>query len=477
MTTIPTPQAKPTSVRYEMLAWACSLSMLTYIDRVCIKEVARDMRVDLGISEAEFAWVFSAFSLAYASFEIPSGWLGDRFGPRKILSRIVLWWSFFTAMTGVVWKFSVDTGYSIPLPTGLVQWLGLPLPTSESAWTPMPLLINSLLFLMAVRFLFGMGEAGAYPNAARALRSWFPYGRRGLAQGLLWMFGRWGGSASVFMIAPVAFYFGWRGAFITFGVIGALWVVGFYFFFRNTPAEHPRVNEAELAIIQEGGRESQKPPPIAWSHILRSPSLWFLCLMYFCSNAGWCFFITWDVVYYERELGLGQDSLGLKLASGAPLFFGGIACILGGFGTDWQVRFLGRRWGRTLQGFLAYALGATFFFLALLTNDPWIAVPSLCLASFFKDFAMAVSWSTCIDIGHRYSGTIAGFMNMVGNFGQVFAPPIVKAMASRGDWDQALVFSGTMFLVSAVSWLLIDPRRVIVYTADDHARLKGEGTL
>src|SRR5262249_32026380 len=252
---------------------------------------------------------------------------------------------------------------------------------------------------------FGMGEAGAYPNIARALRNWFPFERRGRAQGLLWMFGRWGGAVAPILIAALAAWFGWRGAFYAFGVLGVVWVLGFAPWFRNTPAEHPSVNRAELQLLSEAGKPGDKPAPLSWRTMLRSPSLWFLCGMYFFSNSGWCFFITWDVRYYERVLGLSGTAL--SLASGAPLFFGGVACLLGGFLTDRQVRIWGRRWGRTLQGFAAYLLGGTFFLLALALRDPLLSVVALCLASFLKDFAMAASWSTCIDIGHRYSGTVA----------------------------------------------------------------------
>lgn len=454
---------KPTTVRYTVLAWACSLSMLTYIDRVCIKNVGGDMRLDLGISEQDFGWVFSSFGLAYALFEVPSGWLGDRYGPRAVLCRIVLWWSFFTALTGCVWRFSYDLGYVIPMPYPLSNWL-----------EAIPLVINSLVLLIVVRFLFGAGEAGAYPNTARALRNWFPYARRGLAQGLLWTFGRWGGAVAPPLIAVFALGWGWRGAFVLFGVIGALWVVFFWYFFRNSPSEHPGVNAAERAFIQEKGDEHAKLP-ISWGSILRSPTLWCLCGMYLFSNAGWCFFITWDVRYYETILHLGETEL--LLASGAPLFFGGVACLLGGFVTDRQVRVWGRRWGRTLQGFLAYFLGGSFFLLALVVDAPFLSVACLCIASFFKDFAMAVSWSTCIDVGHRYSGTIAGFMNGVGNMGTFIAPPIVAHLARQGQWNLALVFSATMFFLACVCWLFINPRRVIVYAKSDHESLKAQGVI
>jgi len=458
---------RPTNVRYMVLAWACSLSMLTYIDRVCIKQVGGDMRTDLGLEPQEFAWVFAAFGLAYAAFEVPSGWLGDRFGPRQVLTRIVLWWSLFTALTGCVWKFSYDLGV-VPMPGFLAEWID-----------PIPLSIGSLFVLVIIRFLFGAGEAGAYPNTARALRNWFPYERRGLAQGLLWTFGRWGGAIAPLLITLFALPFGWRGAFFAFGVLGALWVIAFNYFFHNTPSEHPGVNDAERTYIQEKGDDKERLP-ISWGSMLLSPTLWCLSGMYLFSNAGWCFFITWDVEYY-KTLNLTENSL--VVASGAPLFFGGVACLVGGFVTDQQVKVWGRRWGRTAQGFAAYFLGGVFFVLALvagtmLPETPFVAVACLCVASFFKDFAMAVSWSTCIDIGHRYSGTVSGFMNMVGNLGTFFAPPIIAYLAKdRGEWGLALVFSATMFFLACVCWLFIDPRRVIVYAPADHARLRAQGVL
>jgi MFS family permease len=448
----------PTLVRYQVLGWVCALSMITYIDRVCIKQVAGDMREALGISEAAFAWAFAAFGLSYALFEVPSGWLGDRLGPRKVLTRIVLCWSLFTALTGCVWQFTLASGYEIELPlAGTV-----------------PVVFNGFLLLLVIRFLFGAGEAGAYPNIARALRNWFPYGRRGMAQGLLWMFGRWGGAIAPILVGVIAAWVGWRGAFLVFGILGAVWVVTFAVFFRDSPAEHPAVNAAERQLIL--GEQSATiilPPPLSWRSMLRSRTLWCLSLMYFCSNAGWCFFITWDVEYYKKVLGL--TGLPLQIASGAPLFCGGLACMVGGFLTDALVRILGRRWGRTLQGLVSYAMGGTFFLLALLTNNPWLAVPALCIASFLKDFAMAASWSTCIDIGHRYSGTVAGFMNMVGNLGTFASPPIVAHLARHGQWELALVYSAGMFFTAAAGWAFINPKRVIVYTADDRRRLLADG--
>ena len=458
---------RPTQVRYGVLAWFCTLSMITYIDRFCIQTVQGDIRHDLGLSKEQFAWTFAAFGLAYAAFEVPSGWLGDLFGPRKVLTRIVLCWLVFTALTGTVW---------------------------------------GLTSLIVVRFLFGAGEAGAYPNMARGAKSWFPFRERGRAQGLIWMFGRWGGAVAPLLTVALTFPFpgwgqnGWRGAFLMLGLLGVLWVIGFYWWFRDTPQEHPGVNDAERALIEESKSSREQPltepasteetapstlsspaapnptAPMSWSSILTSPTLWALSVMYFCSNCGWVFYMTWFGDYLKQDLNL--SGIVLLLAIGGPLFFGGIACVLGGFFTDRQVRVWGRRWGRTLQGMVAYGVAGLLFLLALATTDTHrgVAFMALCLASFVKDFAMAASWSTTIDIGHRYSGTVAGCMNTIGNLGTVVSPPIVIWL-SQENYKPALIYSAAMFLTAAGCWLFINPRRVIVYSPADRERLEAEGVL
>lgn len=442
--------------------------MMTYIDRVCIMQVQDDMKRDLGLSSEQFAWAFSAFALAYALFEVPTGWLGDRIGPRKVLTRIVLCWLLFTALTGAVW---------------------------------------SLASLVTVRFLFGAGEAGAYPNLARGAKNWFPFTERGRAQGLIWTFGRWGGAVAPVLIVALAAPFdafqllpGWRGAFFLLGLLGVLWVVWFNRSFRDTPFEHPGVNEAERALIEgtayqprnDTSEEHQlevRPAttaltaPVSWVAILSSPTLWCLSFMYFCSNSGWSFFITYVMPYLKNDLGL--EGWTLHLASGAPLFFGGIGCLCGGFLTDFLVPILGRRWGRTLQGLIAYAVGGgCFLFAVLVTKEhPVLAFGAICLASLVKDFAMGASWSTTIDIGHRYSGTVAGLMNTLGNLGTVVSPPLVMALVSATGGGEAnklsvsLYYYSTMFFVASLCWLFINPRRVIVYTPADRQRLQEAGIL
>jgi MFS transporter, ACS family, glucarate transporter len=454
--------APATRVRYTMLAWFCSLSMITYIDRVCIMQVQGEMQHDLGVSPAQFAFTFSAFALAYALFEIPTGWLGDRIGPRKVLTRIVICWLAFTALTGCVPRAEWDLGFLV--------------------------LNGGFVLLLLIRFLFGAGEAGAYPNMARAARNWFPYQERGRAQGLVWTFGRFGGSMAPILVFALAMPFehfgilaGWRGAFLMLGLFGVAWVVGFSLLYRDSPREHPDVNQAERELIETSAAPSDKLPGLSWGSVLSSRTLWMLSIMYFCSNSGWSFFITYVKPYLEKDVGL--EGMTLALAAGAPLFFGAIGCVLGGFLTDRQVRIWGPRYGRTLQGIVAYFSGSAFFLIAGLLGPSALSFSLVCLASFVKDFAMAASWSTTIDIGHRYSGTVAGIMNTVGNLGTVVSPPLVMALVSltgageSGKLGVSLFYYSMMFFIASACWFFINPTRVIVYSPEDHLRLVDEGIL
>jgi MFS family permease len=350
-------------------------------------------------------------------------------------------------------------------------------------------LSGSLLLLLLVRFLFGAGEAGAYPNMARGTRNWFPFAERGRAQGLIWTFGRWGGALAPVLIMALTLPFdslgwqGWRFGFVLLAVLGLVWVWGFLKWFRDQPRNHPAVNAAEIAVIEEGASSTAKRAPLSWRAMLTSRTLWVLSIMYFCSNAGWSIFITYDTLYMKQ---LGYTGWALNVMAGMPLLLGGVGCLLGGMITDRQVRHWGRRWGRTAQGFVAYGLGTVFFVLAipLGAQSALLAVACLCLASFAKDFAMGASWATTIDIGHRYSGTVAGFMNTVGNLGTVFAAPIgpwiAKSYSLNGkdpNWSAAIAFYAIMFGIACCCWLFIDPRRVVVYSPQDRERLKAEGEL
>src|SRR5262245_46879311 len=219
---------RPTRVRFGVLAFACSLSLLTYLDRICIMRAKENMQNDLGFSNNEMGWIFSAFTVGYMLFEVPGGWMGDRWGARRVLTRIVLCWSLFTALTGCVWGFSLQFGL---------------------------LAVNSLSTLLLIRFLFGVGEAGAYPNLTRVVGDWFPFHERAFAQGTIWMSARLGGAFAPFIIGRLSAALGWRQAFWVLGAAGVSWCVVFWIWFRDTPEEKPECNEAERDLIRMGNSE------------------------------------------------------------------------------------------------------------------------------------------------------------------------------------------------------------------------------
>lgn len=386
----------PTRVRYGVLSFVCTLSMITYLDRVCFGVAGSEIMQSLGLTgDATLNWFTWAFAISYAVFEVPTGWLGDVFGPRKTLIRIVLWWSFFTVVTGLV---GLEVG-------GLV--LG-------GFWT-----------MLAVRFLFGMGEAGAYPNITRALHNWFPYTERAFAQGAVWMSGRLMGGLTplVWFLVTQVLQLSWRSAFALFGFIGVLWCLVFAVWFRNRPHEKPSVNPAERELI-EGGRTDTEAghAKVPWGKLLGSANLWFLCLMYFCAAYGWYFNISLLPRFLETQYGVAADSPLGSIYKGGPLWMGAITCLIGGWLSDRFIRRTGdRKWGRRLFGIIGHGLCALCYFgCFLVPKEPayvfWFFL-SISMAAFWNDLTMGAAWAVCQDIGKRYSAIVAGCMNTIGNLG------------------------------------------------------------
>lgn len=409
---------QPTRVRYQVLAFGCSLSMITYLDRVCFAAAASDILRELGLPDvSHLGPAITAFTLSYAALEIPSGWWGDLHGPRKVLLRIVVWWSIFTALTGCV-------GMKL---AGLT--------------------FGGLTTLTAVRFLFGMGEAGAYPNIAKAIRNWFPAGERGSAQGMIWMSGRLMGGLTpliwTLLVSGTSFspsLMNWRGAFLLFGLLGVLWCVLFALFFRDTPQQHPAANDAERTLIAEGqvllpeaGHGS-----VPWRAILLNPNLWMLYAMYFCATYGWFFNISYLPSCLETQFGVLPTSVIGALYKGGPLWLGAIGCLAGGLVTDRFVRTgMDRRWARRLPGMTGHALCGLCYLAATQARDAFEFFLAISCAALFNDLMMGSAWATCQDVGGRYTAVVAGTMNMIGGFG-----------ASAAGWLSASIL-GTAQLAHA----------------------------
>jgi MFS transporter, ACS family, glucarate transporter len=448
MLAVPTGQETPTRVRYGVLGFACTLSMITYLDRVCFGTVAKNIEHEFELSTAQTGYLFTAFALAYAAFEVPSGWLGDVFGPRKTLLRIVLWWSLFTALTGLVYPAALGPGLAY-------------------------------LTLLAVRFLFGVGEAGAYPNIARAFHNWFPFGERGFAQGAVWMAGRFAGGATPFVVSALILttvgadgvtIIHWRHTFWIFGVIGALWCLAFWWWFRDRPEQKAGVNRAEVALIRaEEGPPEPAPASVPWRQLLGNLNLWTLCLMYFCAAYGWYFNITYLPGYLKDVYGITKESAGLwtfSFMAGAPLLFGSVACLCGGLLTDAFIRRTGnRKWGRRLYGVIGHGICAACYFLSAYADDPWLFVMAIAFAAFWNDMTMGSAWASCLDIGGRYSGIVAGCMNTIGNLGGAAAGSAtawILRLCEPNGWQVNFLVFGAVYVVAALCWLRFDSTRRVV---------------
>ena len=403
------PSVRPTRVRYGVLAFAATLAMVTYLDRSCFSMAVDEIAAALGLSSREdvLRWAAPAFAIAYALFEVPTGWLGDRFGPRHTLLRIVLWWSLFTGLTAVV-------GFHV---CGVVLGLG---------------------FLVTIRFLFGVGEAGAFPNITRALHNWFPLTQRGFAQGTVWTAARLAGGLTplIWWVIVSQAQMPWRDTFCFFAAIGLIWSVLFWRWFRNRPEEHPGTNEAERALIVEGRNESEQRSTqglaIPWKHFLRNRNVWLLGLMYACQSYGWFFYITYLPTYYKLRFPQSASGWLGALCMGSPLWVGAIGCFVGGKLTDWYIRRTGDlRNGRRYFGAFGHGATAICFLLCPMVSSAAGFFVTIALAGFFTDLTMGSSWAMCQDVGRRFAAVVAGTMNMIGNVGSALAGWVTGTVVIR----------------------------------------------
>ncbi|HEX3730379.1 MAG TPA: MFS transporter [Opitutaceae bacterium] len=411
--------APPTGARHWVVVFAAALAVITYIDRTCLGVAKFSMAADLHLSPVQMGYVFSSFFWAYALFEIPGGWLGDLIGPRRVLIRVVLLWSFFTAATGRVWNQAS---------------------------------------LVVTQFLFGAGEAGGFPNLAKAFTSWLPARERSRAVSVMWLATRWGAAVTPILAVWVVGAVGWRWAFAIFAIPGFVWAAAFFLWYRDRPRDHPGVNAAELALIEERRPAAPARTPVPWARILRSRSAWLLFLQYFCFGYGWYFYINWLPTYLHEARGLELHKG--ALLSGLPLFVGGFACLLSGWLVDWLADrgFDLARVRRTLAcgGFWG---AAVMLLLSPRIADPVWATVAMALASFSLDLSLPVTWRTAMDIGGAHAGSVSGTMNMCAQVGGAIGPIVVGYILQylNHNWTLTFVISAVLYGVGGLCWLWIDP--------------------
>lgn len=414
------PRAEPVRVapsrgRYGVLAFTLVVTAIAYLDRVCIATAAPAIKLDLRLSDAQMGYVFSAFTFAYALFEVPSGWLADRFGARLMLTRIVIWWSAMTAATG---------------------------------------LASSFASLFTVRVLFGLGEAGTFPSIARAYARWLPARERGRSFGLAVMTGALGGALTQPLVVAMLGALSWRRSFTVFGSVGVVWAVAWFTWFRDDPHEHPRVNPTELALI--GSAPPSAHPAVPWRALVGNGSMTALCLMYGGAIYGWYFYLTWLPMYLLRARGFDLHQVGWL----AALPYIGIAAgvLAGGWLSDGLVKHVGVRAARRLPGVVGLPAAALAVVAAVMTSAPVASALLLAIGAGLAALAVAPAWAVCLEIGGRHAGVVTGAMNTFGNIGGSLSPVVVGLCLERwGSWNLPLVSVAVLYLVAAACWLRIDP--------------------
>ena len=416
-------QLQPTRIRYAVLAFVFAAAFITYLDRVCISVAAPAMQADLHLSQLQCAWVITVVIFAYGVFEIPTAWLGDRWGQRLMLIRIVGGWSLFTMLTGAV----------------------------HNLWT-----------LLATRSAFGAAEAGAFPTLSRALSHWFPLHERSRANGIMWMGARSGGALAPPLAVALILAIGWRFTFALFGMVGLVWCAACAIWYRDDPAAHPSVNAGELALIRVGAA----PPPhagdrVPWKSLLLNRTVMALFWSYFASGFGFQFFVTWLPTYLMREHGLTLQRSGAYAA--LPLAAGAAGCLVGGVIADWLTRRSGSVvLGRRSVGIGGFLLGAAGYAAAIYAHSAEAAIAFLALASGAHDLTLPVLWATTTDVGGKFGGTASGFVNFASSLAGVLAP-LSAAVLERifGSFHAIFIAAAAMYLVGAALWLIIDPRNPI----------------
>ncbi|HVF66947.1 MAG TPA: MFS transporter [Pyrinomonadaceae bacterium] len=411
----------PTNARYKVLGLLVALAALTYLDRLCISVAGPTIMQEFNFSKVEMGYIFSAFTFAYALFEVPSGWFGDRFGTRKALTRIVLWWSAFTMLTAATFGFAS---------------------------------------LFVVRMLFGAGEAGAIPNSASTVSRWFPAAQRGRAMGAVCIGHALGATATPFIVFWLIERQGWRLPFVEFGLLGIVWCAAWYFWFRDTPEQHPSANAAEVELIRAGSPplHEGRSHGIPWRVFLRTKNIYFLCAMYICYGYGLYFYITWLPTYLMEARGFEKDWA--SIFSSLPWLCGAAAFVCGGWITDALVRRGRHKLARSGLGAFGLTMSALMLVFVALAEDKFVAAVLISVALFFQFLTTPAVWATCLDIGRSRAGVVSGTTNMFGNLAGTAAPIIFGYVVEAwGSWTIPFYIAAAIMACGVVMWLFIDPRR------------------
>jgi len=405
--------------RNRVLGLVSLLIVITYLDRVCISVAGPRIQDSLHLGPAAWGWITGIFGLSYALFEIPSGSLGDRMGPRRVLTRIVLWWSAFTSITGLAIGY-----YS----------------------------------LLVTRLLFGVGEAGAFPNSSIVVARWLPVHERGRAFGIILAAAQVGGAISPLLVVPIQIRYGWRASFYLFGILGLVWSAVWYWWFRDSPQEKRDLPLSELAELPAPIAQSHRSLP--WSDALRSGNFWAVIVCAFSYIYSYNFFQTWFHTWLVRARGFSEQGL---LLSSLPYIVAACANLAGGLASHLLVRSVGLKWGRCALGVAGLTIAGASTIAIPFTQRPTFALGLLCLIYGGITIQQPIMFAVCLDIGVAFSGAMVGAMNMSSQLGGVIGSVVFGYLVARsGNYDVPFIPMAGLLLLGACLWLRIDPTKPLM---------------
>ncbi len=403
----------------------------TYMDRVCIASAVDHIKEDLSISAEMMGLVLGIFAVGYALFQVPAGWIADKLGPRKALTIVVSVWSVFTALTGAV---------------------------------------RSGAQMLVLRFLFGAGEAGAFPGATQAFFRWLPVKDRGLAHGINFSGSRLGAAFSLFLMPWVIMKIGWRWTFAVNGLVGIIWATIWLIWFRDNPKDNPRVNKEELDYIEKGRvNDFTATVKASFAEVFTSLNMSLAMVQYFASNVTFFVTLTWLPMYMKRQW---PDDPNAIYYAAIPLIFAAFANWIAGSmvtGLYKKGYHVGSRRATAIVGFSLGVIGLILAMQAknldfLATDKAQLHWFVFCfgLATFGVDMTLSPSWAFCNDIGGANSGAVSGSMNMVGNIGAALSAIAFPLLLNKetGSANTFFMLAAGLNGVAIVTWCFMNPKRV-----------------
>ena len=418
-------------IRYLLVVGTFFLSVLLYVDRACIS-TAKDVIVDdLSLSDIQWAWVLASFAFGYALFQTPGGMMADRLGSRGVLTVVVSAWSIFTGMTAIAWSFSS---------------------------------------LLVIRFLFGVGEAGAFPGIAKVVYAWIPVNERGLIKGINFSGSRIGAALAMPLISALILGIGWKLTFCVLMLVGFAWSTFWWYWFRNDPSEHASISDEEREYILEKRQQDvqdrsatikeQVPQPMTIAMLFSSASLWLMMIQYFASNFTFFFALSWLYPYVKDTYNLGAMAAGF--AAMIPLLAGALGNIVSGALVDCLYRIGWSGWSRKLPAIVGFTLAALGMVMSLNQASVFGAVFWLSVAIFGSDMTLSPSWSFCIDIGGRNAGAVSGTMNMAGNLGSAITALAFAYMDKSTKGNSGFFYTAACLSILAIAcWFAVNSERRI----------------